>query len=62
MFSHTKQQDDAVPVDVSQQMLAEVPAQDMVLSLVKDGDHRLARPQDIRLMLSTLDGLVASCC
>lgn len=51
-----------MPVDVSQQMLAEVPAQDMVLSLVKDGDHRLARPQDIRLMLSTLDGLVASCC
>lgn len=53
-------QDDAVPVAVGQQLFEQLPAQDMVLTLVKDGDHRLARPQDLRLMLSTLDGIVQS--
>ena len=51
-------QDDAVPVEVGKQLFEELPAQDMVLMLVKYGDHRLARPQDIRLLLSTLDDLV----
>lgn len=51
-------QDNAVPVCIGQQLFEQLPAQGMVLTLVKDGDHRLARPQDIRLMLNTLDGLV----
>lgn len=51
-------QDDAVPVAIGQRLFEQLPAQDMVLTLVKDGDHRLARPQDIRLTLSTLDNLV----
>lgn len=50
-------QDDAVPVAVSEQLFQRLPNQDMVLTLVKDGDHRLSRPQDLDLMLSTLDGL-----
>lgn len=51
-------QDDAVPVAVGQQLFEELPTTDMVLTLVKDGDHRLARPQDINLLLRTVDSLV----
>lgn len=51
-------QDDAVPVEVAKRLFEELPAQDMVLTLVKDGDHRLARPQDIRMLLNALDELV----
>lgn len=52
-------QDDAVPVGVSHQLFELLPASDMNLTLVKDGDHRLSRPQDLRLMLSSLDELLA---
>jgi hypothetical protein len=51
-------QDDAVPVDVGKQLFEQLQAQDMALTLVKDGDHRLARPQDISLLLHTVDTLV----
>lgn len=51
-------QDDAVPVGIAHQLFEKLPAQDMVLTLVKDGDHRLARPQDIRMLLSAVDDLV----
>lgn len=54
-------QDDAVPVSVSQRLFAQLPNPAMALTLVKDGDHRLARPQDIQLMLSSLDALVQQC-
>jgi hypothetical protein len=55
-------QDDAVPVSVSQRLFAQLPNPFMSLTLVKDGDHRLARPGDMLLMLSTLDTLVQQCC
>ena len=29
-----------------------------ILTLIEDGDHRLSRPQDIELMLKTLDSMV----
>jgi len=51
-------QDDALPVEVGKRLFEELPAQDMALTLVKDGDHRLARPQDIRMLLNALDELV----
>jgi pimeloyl-ACP methyl ester carboxylesterase len=31
---------------------------DVVLTLIEDGDHRLSRPQDIELLLETLDDMV----
>jgi pimeloyl-ACP methyl ester carboxylesterase len=34
---------------------------DVRLTLVKDGDHRLSRPQDIGLLQQTLEGLLESC-
>ncbi len=40
--------------------LADLLPQDRVeLSLIPDGDHRLSRPQDIEMILSALDALVA---
>lgn len=54
--------DDAVPASVSQRLFAQLPNPSMALTLVEDGDHRLARPQDIQLMLSNLDALVQQCC
>jgi hypothetical protein len=51
-------QDDAVPVAVGQQLFEQLTANDVVLTLVKDGDHRLARPQDIRLLLHAVDAVV----
>ncbi|EIM73919.1 hypothetical protein A33O_13313 [Nitratireductor aquibiodomus RA22] len=35
-----------------------LPADDVTLSLIGDGDHRLSRPQDIALILRSLEGLV----
>jgi hypothetical protein len=29
----------------------------VVLTLVKDGDHRLSRPEDIRRILSAVEGI-----
>lgn len=34
-------------------------SQDVVFTLIKDGDHRLSRPQDIARLLAALDGVVA---
>jgi pimeloyl-ACP methyl ester carboxylesterase len=33
---------------------------DVVLTLVKDGDHRLSRPEDIERLVRTIDELVAA--
>jgi hypothetical protein len=33
-------------------------SKDVVWSLIKDGDHRLSRPQDIARMVSSVLGLV----
>jgi hypothetical protein len=37
-----------------------LPADDVTLTLVKDGDHRLSRPQDIDLMLRLVAEMIAS--
>ena len=31
---------------------------DVVLTLVKDGDHRLSRPEDIARLEAAIDGLI----
>ena len=36
-------------------LVEHLPADDVVISLVKDGDHRLSRPQDLDLMRRALD-------
>jgi pimeloyl-ACP methyl ester carboxylesterase len=50
--------DPDVPWQHAMKLIEHLPADDVVISLVKDGDHRLSRPQDLELMRRALDGLI----
>ena len=50
--------DPDVPYGHTLELVSRLARDDVVMSLVKDGDHRLSRPQDIDRMLRT----VAECC
>ncbi len=50
--------DDDVPYPHALKLLNHLPADDVVLSLIRDGDHRLSRPQDIERMLAAAKSLV----
>lgn len=52
--------DDAVRVDISHRLMAALGSDDVQLTLVKDGDHRLSTPAQIELLIRTLEGLDAS--
>lgn len=52
-------QDPDVPHALALKLIEHLPADDVTLSLIRDGDHRLSRPQDIAMMIAALDGLVA---
>ena len=43
-------QDPDVPYSHALKLVEHLPADDVVLTLVRDGDHRLSRPQDIERM------------
>ena len=47
-----------VPHQVSLRLQSKLKTQDVVVSLIKDGDHRLSRPQDIQRLCDTVDELV----
>lgn len=48
------QRDTDVPPEISLRLAAALHSADVQVTLVKDGDHRLSRPQDIALLLRTL--------
>ena len=50
--------DPDVPFGHALELVSRIARDDVVLSLIKDGDHRLSRPEDIDRMLRT----VAECC
>ncbi|WP_159586804.1 alpha/beta hydrolase [Chelativorans xinjiangense] len=50
--------DTDVPYNHAMRLVEHLPADDVTLSLVRDGDHRLSRPQDIGLMLRVAASLV----
>jgi pimeloyl-ACP methyl ester carboxylesterase len=50
--------DPDVPWRHAMKLVEHLPADDVVISLVKDGDHRLSRPEDLELMRRALGGLV----
>ena len=52
------QRDADVPWDISVQLAARLRSADVQAILVKDGDHRLSRPQDIALLIATVDLLL----
>jgi pimeloyl-ACP methyl ester carboxylesterase len=51
------QQDAAVPWQRSLELAEKLQSTDVQLTLIKDGDHRLSRPQDIARLARTVDAL-----
>lgn len=48
------QRDEDVPFEISLRLADRLRSDDIQVTLVKDGDHRLSRPQDIALLLQTI--------
>jgi pimeloyl-ACP methyl ester carboxylesterase len=55
------QNDPDVPWQLSLTLAEKLQSADVQLTLVKDGDHRLSRPQDIALLAATLKELLPPC-
>ncbi len=53
-------EDPDVPYGHALKLVEHLPAEDVVLTLVRDGDHRLSRPQDIELLLDTVERMVSA--
>jgi alpha-beta hydrolase superfamily lysophospholipase len=51
-------QDAEVPFSVATGLVERLASDDVVLTLVKDGDHRLSRPEDIERLRAAIVGLV----
>jgi len=51
------QRDADVPWDISMRLAAALRSDDIQVTLIKDGDHRLSREQDIALLLRTIAAL-----
>ncbi len=49
--------DPDVPHAHALKLVEHLPADDVTLSLVRDGDHRLSRPQDLEMIVAALEGL-----
>jgi pimeloyl-ACP methyl ester carboxylesterase len=47
-----------VPHTVSLQLQAKLKSQDVIVQLIKDGDHRLSRPQDLARLCTKVEELV----
>jgi hypothetical protein len=47
-----------VPHRISLELQALLTSRDVVVNLIKDGDHRLSRPQDLARLSAALDELV----
>jgi pimeloyl-ACP methyl ester carboxylesterase len=52
-------EDPDVPWGHAMKLAEHLPASDVTLTMVKDGDHRLSRPQDIRLLTETVARMAA---
>lgn len=51
--------DTDVPWQHATQLVSRFASDDVVLTLVKDGDHRLSRPEDIDRIIAAVEGLIA---
>ncbi|WSH65323.1 alpha/beta hydrolase [Rhizobium ruizarguesonis] len=52
--------DPDVPHAHAMKLVEHLPADDVVLTFIRDGDHRLSRPGDIALLLSAVKGTIRS--
>jgi dipeptidyl aminopeptidase/acylaminoacyl peptidase len=53
------QRDADVPWEIALRLADRLRSDDIQVTLVKDGDHRLSRPQDIALLLRVIGDLAA---
>ncbi len=53
-------QDEAVPYAHALALMERLAGDPATLTLVKDGDHRLSRPQDLELLFGTLERMIES--
>jgi hypothetical protein len=53
-------EDPDVPYGHALRLVEHLPADDVVLTLVRDGDHRLSRPEDLQRMRMALQALIAA--
>ncbi|RCL01988.1 MAG: Abhydrolase [Candidatus Tokpelaia sp. JSC189] len=53
-------QDNVVPYERTLKLMEHLPLGDVTLTLIKDGEHRLSRPQDIDLLEKTIRFLVTA--
>lgn len=51
--------DPDVPYAHAEKLMRHLPVCDVTLSLIRDGDHRLSRPQDIAMLIQAVEGMVA---
>jgi len=51
-------EDPDVPYAHAMRLVEHLPADDVTLSLIRDGDHRLSRPQDIAMILRTVEAMI----
>ncbi|MGO4565748.1 alpha/beta hydrolase [Rhizobium sp. 2YAF20] len=51
--------DPDVPFSHALKLVEHLPADDVVLTLIRDGDHRLSRPQDIERIVAAAEALAA---
>jgi pimeloyl-ACP methyl ester carboxylesterase len=51
--------DTDVPPEHASRLLAHLASDDAALTLVKDGDHRLSRPEDLLQLTKAVEGLIA---
>ena len=49
--------DEDVPFSHAMKLLTFLPGENVTMTLIKDGDHRLSRDQDIALMLRVVEGM-----
>lgn len=54
------QRDDAVPWEIALRTAEALRSDDVQVTLIKDGDHRLSRDTDIALLIATVDRLMES--
>ncbi len=51
--------DASVPWSTAPRLAASLLSDDVTVKLIKDGDHRLSREQDLAILFDTLDALIA---
>ncbi|WP_426124925.1 alpha/beta hydrolase [Pararhizobium sp. PWRC1-1] len=51
--------DPDVPYGHALKLMEHLPSDDVVMTLIRDGDHRLSRPEDIERILTAVDAMLA---